>query len=78
MTIGSVGGVIALSMLELFVGFLQAYLFAFLTALFLGGVLEHAEHASGHHDDHDHSHDEYHKADAGEEDVHDKPLGHAH
>jgi F-type H+-transporting ATPase subunit a len=59
-TIGSVLGVLALSFLELFVAFLQAYLFTFLTALFLGGVLEHAEHAA--HADH------YH--DAGEEDVH--------
>lgn len=78
-TIGSVLGVIALSMLELFVAFLQAYLFTFLTALFLGGVLEHAEHAAhGDHHDHDHTHDEHHKADAGAEDAHEKPLGHAH
>ena len=71
-TLASVGGVVALSMLELFVAFLQAYLFTFLTALFLGGVLEHAEHAA-HHDD-------YH--DAGEEDVHRKndlpEIGHHH
>jgi F-type H+-transporting ATPase subunit a len=32
----SVLGVIALSLLELFVAFLQAYIFVFLTALFLG------------------------------------------
>jgi F-type H+-transporting ATPase subunit a len=59
-TIASVLGVIALSFLELFVAFLQAFLFAFLTALFLGGVLEHAEHAA--HADHE--------SGAGEEDVH--------
>jgi len=35
----SVLGVIALSLLELFVGFLQAYIFVFLTALFLGMAL---------------------------------------
>lgn len=45
-TFASVFGVFALSFLELFVAFLQAYLFAFLTALFFGGVLEHAEHAA--------------------------------
>ena len=68
----------ALSLLELFVAFLQAYLFTFLTALFLGGVLEHAEHAAhgagdGHHDAHE-------DADAGAEDVHLKGTkpGHVH
>ncbi|MBV9122265.1 MAG: F0F1 ATP synthase subunit A, partial [Planctomycetes bacterium] len=35
-TIGSVLGVVALSLLELFVAFLQAYIFVFLTALFMG------------------------------------------
>src|SRR5262249_17288770 len=35
-TFASVLGVVALSLLELFVAFLQAYVFTFLTALFLG------------------------------------------
>ncbi len=43
MTIASVIGVIALSLLELFVAFLQAYIFTFLTALFMGMSLHHAE-----------------------------------
>jgi F-type H+-transporting ATPase subunit a len=38
-TIGSVLGVVALSLLELFVAFLQAYVFTFLTALFMGMAL---------------------------------------
>jgi F-type H+-transporting ATPase subunit a len=42
-TIGSVLGVVALSLLELFVAFLQAYIFAFLTALFMGMAL-HPQH----------------------------------
>jgi F-type H+-transporting ATPase subunit a len=42
-TIGSVLGVTALSLLELFVAFLQAFIFTFLTALFLGSTL-HPEH----------------------------------
>lgn len=42
-TIASVLGATALSMLELFVAFLQAFIFTFLTALFLGSVL-HPEH----------------------------------
>jgi F-type H+-transporting ATPase subunit a len=39
----SVLGVVALSLLELFVAFLQAYIFTFLTSLFLGMTL-HPEH----------------------------------
>ncbi|MGH7170397.1 MAG: F0F1 ATP synthase subunit A [Gemmataceae bacterium] len=42
-TAASVVGVVALSFLELFVAFLQAYIFVFLTAIFLGGTL-HPEH----------------------------------
>jgi F-type H+-transporting ATPase subunit a len=42
-TVSSVLGVTALSLLELFVAFLQAYVFTFLTALFLGMAL-HPEH----------------------------------
>jgi F-type H+-transporting ATPase subunit a len=35
-TVASVGGALAISLLELFVAFLQAYIFAFLAALFIG------------------------------------------
>jgi len=42
-TVTSVFGIVALSLLELFVAFLQAYVFTFLTALFLGMAL-HPEH----------------------------------
>ena len=42
-TIASVLGITALSLLELFVAFLQAYVFTFLTALFVGMAL-HPEH----------------------------------
>jgi len=38
-TLASVAGVVALSLLELFVGLLQAYVFTFLTALFMGMAL---------------------------------------
>lgn len=38
-TLASVLGVLALSLLELFVAFLQAYIFTFLTALFMGMAL---------------------------------------
>ncbi len=51
-TVASVLGMVALSLLELFVAFLQAYVFTFLTALFVGMALEHAEHAA--HESHGH------------------------
>jgi F-type H+-transporting ATPase subunit a len=41
-TIGSVIGVAVLSLLELFVAFLQAFIFTFLTALFLGSTMHPA------------------------------------
>ena len=42
-TTASVLGVVALSLLELFVAFLQAYIFVFLTSLFMGMAL-HPSH----------------------------------
>jgi F-type H+-transporting ATPase subunit a len=39
-TLASVLGIIALSLLELFVAFLQAYIFVFLTALFMGLAMD--------------------------------------
>jgi F-type H+-transporting ATPase subunit a len=57
-TVASVFGVTALSLLELFVAFLQAFIFTFLTALFFGGVLEHAHHAA--HAGHEHGHGHHH------------------
>ncbi len=73
-TFASALGVFALSFLELFVAFLQAFLFVFLTALFFGGVLEHAEHAA-HAGDHDHGHAEDEQA--ATKHAH-APSGHGH
>jgi len=42
-TVASILGVVGLSLLELFVAFLQAYIFTFLTALFVGMSIQHAE-----------------------------------
>jgi F-type H+-transporting ATPase subunit a len=42
-TVASVLGVVALSLIELFVAFLQAYIFTYLTALFVGMSLHHAQ-----------------------------------
>jgi F-type H+-transporting ATPase subunit a len=42
-TVASVAGSVLLSLLELFVACLQAFIFVFLTALFLGSAL-HPEH----------------------------------
>jgi F-type H+-transporting ATPase subunit a len=42
-TASSVAGIVALSLLEIFVAFLQAYIFTFLTALFMGMALYPAQ-----------------------------------
>ncbi len=42
-TVSSVLGIVALSLLEIFVAFLQAYIFTFLTALFMGMAM-HPQH----------------------------------
>lgn len=58
-TTASVLGVVALSLLELFVAFLQAFVFTFLTALFIGMALHHCEeheHGHDHGDAHGHGH----------------------
>lgn len=47
---------VAISFLELFVAFLQAFVFMFLTAVFIGMMSHHGEH----HDDHEHGHDHAH------------------
>src|SRR6185369_7903790 len=55
----SVVSAVAIMCLELFVAFLQAYLFTFLTALFISQMVVH-EHEE--HDEHDHAHhDEKHE-----------------
>jgi F-type H+-transporting ATPase subunit a len=77
-TLVSAAGVLALSFLELFVAFLHAFLFTFLTALFFGGIMEHAEHAAhgGHHVTHEHEHGK--PGDAGDEDAHLKKTSPEH
>ena len=52
----SVGFAVAICFLELFVAFLQAFVFMFLTAVFIGMMSHHGDH--GH--DHDHAHDHGH------------------
>jgi len=49
-------GSVAINLLELFVAFLQAFIFTFLTALFIGMsvVLHHDEHEEGHAHEHAH------------------------
>ncbi len=60
-------GTIAIYFLELLVAFIQAYIFTFLTALFLSQLVvhhghdeHHEEHGEDHGHDHDHSHDHDH------------------
>lgn len=46
--------VVAIFFLELFVAFLQAFVFMFLTTVFISQLAHHDEH--GHHEGHDHEH----------------------
>jgi F-type H+-transporting ATPase subunit a len=50
-----VSGSVAINFLELFVAFLQAFIFTFLTTLFIGMsvVLQHDDHPAGHHEGHE-------------------------
>ncbi|HVG08080.1 MAG TPA: F0F1 ATP synthase subunit A, partial [Thermoanaerobaculia bacterium] len=54
-------GSVAITLLEIFVAFLQAFIFTFLTTLFIGQsvVFHHEDH---HADDHGHSHGHGHEA----------------
>ena len=58
---------VAIMFLELFVAFLQAFVFMFLTAVFIGMMSHHGDH---HDHDHDHAH--------GHEGDHGHGHGHAH
>ncbi len=51
----SVALALGIFMLELFVAFVQAYIFTMLSALFIGAGLVHHGHAEGHDDDHGHA-----------------------
>lgn len=48
---GSIIGSVGISLLELFVAFLQAYIFTFLTVLFIAAFVAHEEHEE--HEDHE-------------------------
>lgn len=58
--VGLVAGAFAVAIffLELFVAFLQAFVFMFLTAVFIGMMSHHGDH--GHDHDHAHGHEEGH------------------
>ena len=51
----SVALALGIFMLELFVAFVQAYIFTMLSALFIGAGLVHHGHDEGHDDDHGHA-----------------------
>jgi F-type H+-transporting ATPase subunit a len=57
-SIVSVVAAVAIFMLELFVAFLQAFVFMFLTTVFISQLAHHDEH--GHHEGHDHEHAQAH------------------
>ena len=46
--------VLVMNILELFVAFLQAFIFTLLAALYIGAAVEEHHHGEGHHADHDH------------------------
>jgi F-type H+-transporting ATPase subunit a len=59
-------GGVAINVLEILVAFIQAFIFTFLTTLFLGQLVvheheEHEEHGEHGHDDHGHDHAHGHK-----------------
>ena len=54
----SVALALGIFMLELFVAFVQAYIFTMLSALFIGAGLAHHGHDEHHDDDHGHAHGE--------------------
>ena len=60
--IPAVAGSVAINLLEVFVAFLQAFIFTFLTALFIGQsvVFHHGDEHDSH--DHDHGHATAHDA----------------
>ena len=60
--IAIIAGTTAIMLLELFVAFLQAYIFTFLTTLFIGQMVVH-EHE--HHSEEGGHHDERHEAVGG-------------
>jgi F-type H+-transporting ATPase subunit a len=56
-----VAGSVAITMLELFVAFLQAFIFTFLTAVFIGMAVNiHSEHQEGHAESGEHGADHGH------------------
>jgi F-type H+-transporting ATPase subunit a len=55
----SVALALAIFMLELFVAFVQAYIFTMLSALFIGAGLVHHAHDDGHDHDHEAEHDHH-------------------
>jgi F-type H+-transporting ATPase subunit a len=52
----SIGGAIAINFLELLVACIQAYIFTFLTCLFLAQLVVHAHHDHEHDEEHDEEH----------------------
>ncbi|MFO0860414.1 MAG: F0F1 ATP synthase subunit A [Phycisphaerales bacterium] len=59
-TLISILGGIAVMILELFVAFLQAFVFMFLTAVFISLMDHHEEHGHEHGHDHAHGHEHAH------------------
>jgi F-type H+-transporting ATPase subunit a len=61
-TLIAVGGAFAIMILELFVAFLQAFIFMFLPAVFISLMDHHDDHGHEHGHDHGHGHEHAHAA----------------
>ncbi|MCC7387380.1 MAG: F0F1 ATP synthase subunit A [Phycisphaerales bacterium] len=61
-TLIAFGGAFAITILELFVAFLQAFIFMFLTAVFISLMDHHDDHGHEHGHDHGHGHEHAHAA----------------
>ncbi len=59
-TVASVAGAIGITVLELMVAFLQAFVFMFLTTVFISLMDHHDEHGHEHEHDHAHGHEHAH------------------
>jgi F-type H+-transporting ATPase subunit a len=70
----SIVGATAIMVLELFVAFLQAYLFTFLTSLFIGQLVVH-EHDEHHEHEHAHHDEEHENVGSGDLTAHGLPDG---
>ncbi len=72
-TVISVAGGFAIFLLEIFVAFMQAFVFMFLTTVFIA-LMDHDDHEHAHGHEHEHGHDHEHGRATGHEHAHVTPA----